>query len=190
MGGSQLDLKRHNASLFWQGRGGMRWGQIYNCIKHLLKFEHKPDILVLHCSGNDIGQISTLVLRHQIIRTLKRLKQEMPETFIVWSQVLPRLSWRNENNHNALESARKRLNSYVAKHVIDLGGGYIHYPEISQSSPGLFKEDGVHLTFLGNDLFLYRLQQALQLFISKNVTVSPQTGEYGPWLCSNNNEYV
>lgn len=181
-GGTQLDLKRHYASLFWQGKRGMRWNQVYSCVKHLLEFEQKPDILILHCSGNDLGQINTLTLRHRILSTIKKLRQELPDTFLVWSQILPRLKWRFELNHRAIERVRKRINSYVAKQVIQLGGGYIRYPEISEMSKGLFAQDGVHLSFMGNELFLYRLQQAIQTFLSSDIKVSPAEGEWGPWL--------
>ena len=45
----------------------------------------------------------------------------------------------------------------------------------------LLGSDKVHLTDLGNDILLFRLQQALQAILSKNISVSPPTGEFGPW---------
>uniref|UniRef100_A0A8W8MKX1 Uncharacterized protein n=1 Tax=Magallana gigas TaxID=29159 RepID=A0A8W8MKX1_MAGGI len=37
--GTDLQLDRHKASIFWQGKGGMKWGQLYSKIKTLLKTE-------------------------------------------------------------------------------------------------------------------------------------------------------
>lgn len=43
---TDLQLNRHKASIIWQGKGGMRWGQLYFKIKTLLKVEDPPQILV------------------------------------------------------------------------------------------------------------------------------------------------
>ncbi|KAJ8311103.1 hypothetical protein KUTeg_011344 [Tegillarca granosa] len=52
-----------------------------------------------------------------------------------------------------------------------------------QGKPGMrWEQDNVHLSDLGNDLFLFRIQQALQTFLTTNHIVSPPYGESGPWL--------
>jgi hypothetical protein len=48
-----------------------------------------------------------------------------PET-----QILPRTNWRHSKNNEAMEKARKRLNSYAATRTIGMGGAYIKYPNI------------------------------------------------------------
>ncbi|KAJ8304808.1 hypothetical protein KUTeg_018391 [Tegillarca granosa] len=106
----------------------------------------------------------------------------LPNTKLIWSQILPRLKWRNERNHKAVNKSRVRINSYIAKFMISNGGLYIRYPEIVQSNVGMFYNDKVHLSQLGNDIFLYRLQQALQVFITSDSKVSPSNVESGPWL--------
>ena len=61
------------------------------------------------------------------------------------------------------------------------GCRYIRYPEITDKNTDLFC-DNVHLSHIGNDLFLYRIQQALQNFSSASCSlVSPPFGEFGPW---------
>ena len=158
---------------------------IKNKLLTLLKVENSPDIIILHCGGNDIGNIKSYVLRNQLFSVLQFLSRNFPQTRIVWSQILPRLRYRNEGNHLALEKVRKRINSYMAALVIRAGGFYIKYPEIDEKNAGFFKTDNVHLNQLGNQVFLYRIQQALQRFASSNFVVSPQMGKFGPWLINN-----
>lgn len=184
---THLELERHRATIFWQGKGGMKWGEIMPKIKCLLKVEDPPNFLVLHCGGNNIpgdkGEKS-VDLRLKINNTLVSLAKLLPDTVLVWSQILPRQHWRGGVDQEAMDMVRKRLNSFVATALIRTGGKYIRYPEIQIDCPHLFAPDGVHLSELGNQFFLYRLQQALQTFITKPTEkVSPKLGEFGPWLC-------
>ena len=73
-------------------------------------------------------------------------------------------------------------NDFLANLVIRSGGAYIRYPELTERNPGMFSTDNVHLSMIGNDLFLYRIQQAIQVFVTTDSVVSPPTGESGPWL--------
>jgi hypothetical protein len=56
----------------------------------------------------------------------------------VWSQILPRLSWRYSNNCKAMNMAAVRLNNFAAWLCFKLGGSYIKYPEISWDATGMF----------------------------------------------------
>ena len=176
-----MDLQRCNATVWWQGKGGMRIHDIVKTVKKLLSYEDPPQFLVLHCGGNDLGIESCYKVRTALVGALRELHQTLPGTRLIWSQMLPRLGWRNERHHAALERTRLRVNNRVASEAIQLGGGYVRYPDLVED-PGLFIDD-VHLSHIGNELFLYRLQQGLQAFISsRNCTVSPPVGESGPWL--------
>ncbi|KAJ8313074.1 hypothetical protein KUTeg_010447 [Tegillarca granosa] len=178
-----LQLDGFNASVLWQGKPGMKWGDLIIQIKHLLTMIDPPKFLVLHCSGNDISSYEkSIELMHRICFTIKVLWHMLPNTKLIWSQILPRLKWRNERNHKAVNKSRVRINSYIAKFIISNGGLYIRYPEIIQSNVGMFDNNKVHLSQLGNDIFLYRLQQALQVFITSDSKMSPLNGESGPWL--------
>lgn len=182
--GVHLNLQRHNGHIWWQGRSGLRCGQLRGFIAHLLTLEDSPDILVLHAGGNDIGQIPLADLRLLIFRTLQQLRILLPCTKFIWSQILPRIRWRNELDHAALERVRLRINSYAATLVVKLGGGYLRYPELSGEDHAFFLQDGVHLSRFANELFLYRMQQGLQSFLTSDIIISPSAGEFGPWLVS------
>uniref|UniRef100_A0A8W8NS92 Tyr recombinase domain-containing protein n=1 Tax=Magallana gigas TaxID=29159 RepID=A0A8W8NS92_MAGGI len=111
--GANLELDRHNATIFWQGKGGMRVEEICSKVKTLLKVQNAPHMLVIHCGGNNIP---------------------------------------------ASKGAKI-------------------------ANTGMFCKEKVHLSGMGNDMFLYRLQQALQAFLNdSSVKVSPRDGQNGPWL--------
>ena len=49
--------------------------------------------------------------------------------------------------------------------MVKLGGASIKYPELTKKNVQFFDDqDKVHLTQLGNDIFLYRLQYALKTY--------------------------
>ncbi|VDI23821.1 Hypothetical predicted protein, partial [Mytilus galloprovincialis] len=158
--GINLGLERIKSTIWWQGKSGMRICEIIPKVKHLLTLEEPPQVLVFHCGGNDIGQKVSCVLGHDILKVIDCLRVLLPKSKFVWSQILPRLKYRNEIVHRSLNRTRVRLNSLVATYIIKHGGAYIRYPELSEDNPDLFL-DGVHLSDIGNNLFLYRLQQGL-----------------------------
>ena len=59
-GGVSLGLQRLGKNMWWQGKGGMIWTDMYKKIKTLLKVNYKPQYmyLILHCAANDMGKQS------------------------------------------------------------------------------------------------------------------------------------
>ena len=96
----------------------MRLHQLERKIAHLLTFEDPPELLVIHCGGNDIGFVKSIILRNNVEKTLKNLQMLLPCTKIVWSQILPRLSWRPAIGEKILNKVRMRLNRFGAKTAI------------------------------------------------------------------------
>ncbi|KAJ8298123.1 hypothetical protein KUTeg_024654 [Tegillarca granosa] len=101
-----LELDGLNASVLWQGKPGMKWGDLKIHVKHLLTMIDPPNFLVLHCSGKDIGSFEkSIELMHRICFTIKVLSHMLPNTKLIWSQILPRLKWRNERNHKVVNKS-------------------------------------------------------------------------------------
>ena len=77
--GSQLDLNRQAASLWWQGRKSLRWCLVSGLIRTLLRHEEPPDLLVLHVGGNDLGQVPLGAIRLNILLILDELRKFYPD---------------------------------------------------------------------------------------------------------------
>lgn len=99
--------------------GGMCSEHLRFHIEHLLRMNGPPDYLVIHCGGNDIG-------RENMVHTINEIKKlissfiipEMPNTRIVWSQILPRRSWRYIPLNQIANKTRARIYSCLSTFFI------------------------------------------------------------------------
>ena len=76
------------------------------------------DIIILHFGGNDLGRIGLKSIRFHIYFITNFINDNFHNCKIMWSQILPRTSWRYSDNLAAMEEYRKRMNAYAATKVI------------------------------------------------------------------------
>ncbi|XP_063398274.1 uncharacterized protein LOC134683112 [Mytilus trossulus] len=164
-GGTNLALNRLGVNIWWQGTGGLTLSKMKNRIRLMLRLEDPPSYIIVHIGGNDIGNIKLGYLHFQLVKFMSWLSNKLPETTLIWSQVLPRLLWRYSTNGNCMEKCRRRLNSSIGVHMTKHGGCYIRYPDIKATHKFL-AQDGVHLSKIGNEIFLNIIQGALETIIS------------------------
>ncbi|CAC5399581.1 Neurotrypsin,Scavenger receptor cysteine-rich type 1 protein M130,Deleted in malignant brain tumors 1 protein,Scavenger receptor cysteine-rich domain-containing group B protein,Soluble scavenger receptor cysteine-rich domain-containing protein SSC5D [Mytilus coruscus] len=165
-GGVNLDLGRLNASLWWQGKGGMIVKHVKSQLRTMKKYEDPPHFLILHVAGNDIGSSRVGFLRNEIQNVIRWIMKEFPNSKLVWSQILTRLKWRHSDDRKAMDLCRYRINNSIAAFIINCAGYYIKYPDI-RADQKFFQPDGVHLSPLRNELWLNILQGAMEHFILK-----------------------
>lgn len=140
----------------------MKWDSVLSQVQDMVNVQGEPSMLIIHCGANDLIEVGSLNLREHICMELRYLAEVLPHTLIVWSQMLPRQRWRGTENASAANRARIRVNRGVAHQVLDLGGGYIKYPDIQSVRSELFDEDEVHLSDLGNNILLNCIQGAIE----------------------------
>lgn len=172
-GGINLGLQRNGIEIWWQGYGGMKLDDLPKKLRTLVKIGPSPYAILIHCGGNDIGRKPVGDLYHMAKRILENIHHQFPSIVLIWSGILPRLQWRYSQNIEAMNKCRKRLNSVCAKTVLSFNGGYIKYPDIGDSTE-LFS-DGVHLSTLGNEIFLNGIQGGIEYIISHKHSVFPPT---------------
>lgn len=103
----------------------------------------------------------------------------MPETKLVWSQILTRLKLCYSENLYAMDGDRNRVNTSVASYLTKSSECYIRYPDI-KAEQSLFLDDGVHLSPTGNDVFLNTIQGGIEFIIQnwKNSVTFPDIYMY------------
>ncbi|XP_070593938.1 uncharacterized protein [Erythrolamprus reginae] len=158
--GTQLALSRH-AKVEWLGRRGLHWDGLLPLLSGSSGGRAEPGVLVLHLGGNDLGLLKGLALVAQAGEDLKVLRKWWPSTRLVWSWILPRKVWRFAQHPRAIDKQRIQVNKEIGKLILAEGGFIIRHPDIRIHIPDLYRPDGVHLTDVGNDIFLTDLQRGL-----------------------------
>jgi lysophospholipase L1-like esterase len=172
-GGPNLTLERENIDLWWQGYSGLLLGKTRQKLKILEKVGPVPNFILLHCGGNDIAKFSVRRIRVVAKELLLFITTKFPNVRIIWSFILPRLQWRYSINTTAMEKVRRRINSYIANLVMGGGGAIIRHTDIL-SDPAFFLSDGVHLSRLGNNVFLNSIQGGLEAVVLHGHSCHPK----------------
>jgi hypothetical protein len=93
------------------------------------------------------------------------LAKMLPGSMIVYSNILPRRTWRYSNNTDAMERTRKRLNRGLRTYLLQNNSYAIAHYDFDDSYSALYDDDGVHLSFIGKDIFINTIQEALFQFL-------------------------
>ena len=161
------------ATIHWYGHSGAPISYVETKVTELLRKYGHPDMVIVHAGGNNFGTSSCLTLRKMFRYCIIHLNQLLPDTLVVWSQILPRTYWRYMFSGEAAEKVRLRLNNFAGSLAIRQGGAYIKYPDLNVVTSDLFADDGVHLKSLGNEIFLTTLQGAIYTFITSLQQIYP-----------------
>lgn len=156
--GKNLELS--NAIVSWFGQDGLRWKGLVPFFHQCLKGSPSPDVLLIHCGGDDLGEEKSINLVSAMKEDLQGLRQKHTTMKIIFSELTQRCRWSAVTTPGKLEKSRKFINNVMSAFM--LSGGFVRHPLIKHNSPGLFLPDGVHLTPKGNDMFLTTLAKYIK----------------------------
>ena len=117
-----------------------------------------PDILVVHWGGNDLAQRSGKSLVLQVIADLR----VFVSWCVIWSAVIQCLVWKAACDTRRIDWAWKGINRQFSRAVWRGLRSVVIHPHFKVSHPELYREDGVHLSDQGLDIFLEDLQGGLR----------------------------
>ena len=100
----------------------LAWGEGNEVEPAATKSTVPSQIMIVHLRGNDLVSTSLRMLIQKIKKDLSKIKQLMPTTCILWSDIVARIQYRGAQSNAKTENARKSLNSMVHPHISKLDG--------------------------------------------------------------------
>ncbi|XP_062833270.1 uncharacterized protein LOC134297995 [Anolis carolinensis] len=153
----------------WRGRRGLRWeGLLPLLFGSGVRFP--PDLIVMHLGGNDLGLLKGRALFLQVLNDMHKIQEVWPHTGLAWSAIIPRPRWPYGDGKK-LDKARKRVNRALRKVLENGMGYYIPHDTIRFNDSTMYRTDGIHLSELGNQIFLADLQKGIREILSNLVGV-------------------
>ncbi|KAG1925662.1 hypothetical protein F2P79_025381 [Pimephales promelas] len=104
--GTNLGL---HSQVQWFGRGGLCWRDLLSFFKQCLKGRTPPNVLVIHCGGNDLGRVMSVLMKD-----LREINVKFPQMKIVFSSINQRRHWRHAPPVK-VEKIHKFMNNIMAK---------------------------------------------------------------------------
>ena len=91
-----------------------------------------------------------------VAKTMNKVQQLLPEAEIVWSEILPRRSYAHVPDRDQMRADRVRLamNKRARAWCRQAGVPVITHQAIRHDDHTLYRQDGIHLSDVGIELFL------------------------------------
>lgn len=184
--GADLGLLEKNIMLYWYCKRGLKFRDILPALHKKLEKGFTPQCIILHCGGNDLNELAD-DLEEQVRRTVDEILNELPGVKIVWSMILPR--WLGPGDVSSQNRKRNSINDTVARFILELGGCYLKYPDISLRDKHLYRESGdgdLVLSYDGQERLLETLKGGIVSILHRGVTIHPELKDLEPLV----SEYV
>ncbi|XP_078539685.1 uncharacterized protein LOC144824466 [Lissotriton helveticus] len=159
--GSTLGFNSRLFNVVWKGKGGMIWRELIPALNSWLVGGICPDVLLLHLGENDLCGVKGVVLLRAMKKDLSLIRQQWAGCHVLWTELVPRRTWRGAIKPRAVDKARRKLNLEVSRFCRDLGFGRVSHKDIRYDNVEFFRGDGVHLSRIGMDLYLLELREVL-----------------------------
>ena len=160
----------------WNGTSGSGVHRARREFLYMVRTMPEPHMVVLHTGGNDLASMSAGCLRHRLTELLTLIQAALPNTIVVWSDMLPRISYRYAHNSDSVDAARETVNRYVRGYMAKNNMRAIRHSAVTRADTLLFLPDGVHLSDLGNQLFQRELWYSISTFQKSNLRVCHPSG--------------
>lgn len=158
-----LGLDELKVDIKWCGIRGARWESLVPELNNKTQELPSPEVLIVHLGSNDITSIDTDELIKNMKNGFQKIDEMFPEASIMFSELVSRRKWRGIPVQEG-ERRRRLVNQTMSEYVWNHGGFVISNSNITNDMLELYREDGVHLSALGDDILLENFTEALKDF--------------------------
>ena len=109
----------------WIGERGAHVAGLAKRLRKKLRNRPYPTTILLHIGTNDIFENTTYVMRSVIQDNLRGIRNLLPNTRIIWSDILPRLYYHRERQPGAGSRVSKFLNGVAHREIRAMGNAHI-----------------------------------------------------------------
>ncbi len=154
--------------MLWKGLSGAKCCGVMNRLRRLL-YKHKyPTILILHLGTNNLFRETIGETRDNVEENLTGIRALLPHTKIIWSDILPRLFYKNEDEPGTGKTNTININNHAHQIIRDdvENAHYIKHSNVfNPKHTEMFnRKDGIHLSAYGNRCLRHTLTNAIRFF--------------------------
>ncbi|KAM3936834.1 uncharacterized protein RB166_001414 [Leptodactylus fuscus] len=159
-GGKSLGFREMEVK--WRGIRGLKWCQVLPEAISIGQAAPPPVILVIHVGGNDLCVLRVAELITLMRADMERIASYFSEVILVWSEMIPRVTWQGARDAAAVERVRRMVNARLSRFVRSKGWVVVRHRQLEGDNRRLMRADGVHLNEIGLDIFLSGLQDGVE----------------------------
>ncbi|KAM3924805.1 uncharacterized protein RB166_008161 [Leptodactylus fuscus] len=160
--GRQLGFSREVATLWWLGQRGMVWHRFLPEFHKFVRLDRAPDVLLIHLGGNDLGVRPFRELISDIKLDLLRVWALFPGLITIWSDIVPRRTWKGARSVVRLNKARVKVNRAIGRFMARNGAIVVRHTDLESGEGAFWRSDGIHLNAVGIDVWNVGLQTGIE----------------------------
>ena len=169
--GKERDQLQGGGVVKWRGKRGGHFSDVVSTLVYCLSKKSYPTTIIIHTGTNNIlnKRTNKYILRQIIPAMLLSIRNILPLTRIIWSDILPRMSYGEENpGSGAGKRVANFINNQAQKAIHSMGNAcFISHKDLfSPPTYRLFRGDGLHLNDAGLIVFRMSFSEALCYFNS------------------------
>lgn len=110
------NLGFHKVDAFWRGIRGLRWSHVLP--EEISRSAHpSPVILVNYAGGNDLFYLQLAELLKLMRSDLHRIAGYFAEVVLVWSKVIPWVTWQGARDAGVVERVHKAFDVRISRFI-------------------------------------------------------------------------
>ena len=167
---SALNLQiKGGGSVSWQGSESVQLDGMCDLLVKSLQECQAPTTVLLHFGMNDLFETTSWAICRLIKESLSFIRYLLPNTRIIWSDILPRAYYYKEENVGVAYRLLARVNRHAHTACCGLTNTYFvkHRHNFYTGDPSfrsLFIWDGTHLSPKGEECLVQNWSDALCFF--------------------------